>query len=225
MLSDFLIGPQAAVREAIAGRAYGVFNTAGGALYWAALGISALPVALVLPGVVIAVIASGLAFGGGLQLWLQAKRLPAGTWDAARVKRLQWDFRLIGTAEALGVGITVVICGVWAGHWEWLGPAIAIPIGLHFFALARVFRVPVYNVTATALCAVGLVTIRWVPTGALVRGQLAFMAEAPAPLWRLVPGLGAALILWLTCAVMVAGGRELIGRSESGQGDVITQDK
>lgn len=216
MLSDFLIGPRAAVREAIAGRAYGVFNMAAFALYWAALGVSALPVPFVLPGVVIAAMASGVAFVGASQLRLQAKRLPAGTWGPDQVKGLQRAFRLIGTGETLGVGITVVICGVLAGHWEWLGPALTFPIGLHFFALARVFRVPVYNVTGAALCAVGLVTILWVPADAQVSGQLAFAGGAPAPLWRLVPGLCAALVLWVTCGVMFEGGREIIGRSPSG---------
>ena len=215
MLPDFLIGPSAAVREAIAGRAYGVFNMVGFALYWATLGVSALPVPFVLPGVLIAVIASGLAFAGASQLRLQAKRLPAGTWGPDQVKRLRRAFRLIGTGETLGVGITVAICGVLAGHWEWLGPALTLPVGLHFFALARVFRVPVYNVTGGALCAVGLVTILWVPAGAQVNGQLAFVAAAPAPFWRLVPGLCAALVLWVTCGVMFAGGREIIGRSQS----------
>ncbi len=102
-----------------------------------------------------------------------------------------------------------------ARHWEWLGPAIAIPVGLHFFGLARLFRVPLYNLTGAALCAVALATFLWIPARVGVTGQLSFMAGAPAPLWRLVPGLAAALVLWMTCGVMFVGGREIIGQSRS----------
>ncbi len=213
MLPDFLVGPRAPVREAILGRAQGIFNMAGFAFYWAALGVSGLPAPFVAPGLLIAFVISGFAFAGGSRLRLQANSLPTGNWGEDQVRRIRRAFLLVGAGEGLGIGITVLICGVVARHWEWLGPAIAFPIGLHFLALARLFRVPVYHLTGAALFAVGLVTVLVVPDHATVSGQLAFLAGAPAPLWRLVPGIGAALVLWVTCAVMFAGGREIVGTS------------
>ena len=211
MLPDFLIGPKTAVRESIGGRASGIFNMGAFAFYWAVLGASALPAPLVPPCLLIAFVGSGLAFAGASRLRLQAQRLPSGTWSLDQVRRLRRAFLLISAGQALGVGIAVVFCGVAAKHWEWLGPAIAFPVGLHFFALARLFRVPVYSLTGVALCTVGLVTVLVVPAHAGISGQLPFLAGAPAPLWRLVPGFGAALVLWATCAIMFLGGREIVG--------------
>jgi len=216
MLPDFLVGPRAAVREAVEGRASGIFNMAGFACYWAALGVSALPATLVAPGLVLAFAISGLTLWGGSRLRKQAKGLPAGDWGPDQVRRVRTGFLVIGAGEAVGFGTVVLYCGFLSRHWEWLGPAIAFPVGLHFFALAWLFRVPVYNLTGAALCALGLATILFVPAQATVAGQLSFFAAAPAPFWRLVPGLGASLVLWATCVVMLAGGREIVRRSGSG---------
>ena len=67
---------------------------------------------------------------------------------------------------------------------------VCLGVGIHFFPLARLFHVPIYVRTGTALCAIAVVTV-----------VLAPLLGMPA-LWTVVPGFGAALTLDVTAALL-----------------------
>jgi hypothetical protein len=78
---------------------------------------------------------------------------------------------------------------------QFIPPAIALIVGLHFLPLARLFRVTFYYITGVLLCVLALVAII-----ALIRG---LPIAGPSPYnWSLVVGIGATLILWLTALVV-----------------------
>lgn len=118
----------------------------------------------------------------------------------AHADRIRWRFRLVNVAQGLGIGIAVFAC-VRLRRPELIPAAGALVVGLHFFPLATLFRVPLYHATGAALCSVAVAT-------PLVAAPLGAQTAA----WQVVPGVGAAVILWATSAVLVVGGLGSIRR-------------
>lgn len=96
----------------------------------------------------------------------------------------------------------MVFACVRLGRPEFIPAGVALVVGLHFFPLASLFRVPLYYVTGAALCVVAVST----PIAALSLG-------ASTAVWQVVSGLGAAAILWATSAVLSIGA---LSRGSSG---------
>ncbi len=95
---------------------------------------------------------------------------------------------------AEGAGILLAGCLLGATDHSDLIPAfVCAVVGLHFVPLARMFAVRVYFWTAVALCSVSVAT--FVVVGA---------SNAPAWLWQVLPGFGAAACLWATAATLIA---------------------
>jgi hypothetical protein len=76
-------------------------------------------------------------------------------------------------------------------------------VGVHFIPLARLFHVPAYYVTAGALCLIAIATFAIAPS-----------TSTPA-LWTLLPGIGAALILYITSGVLLRQSALLAAQNES----------
>lgn len=74
-----------------------------------------------------------------------------------------------------------------AGHVDLLTPIVAVIVGLHFLALARLFPARAYYVTAASLVALGVVGFY-------------FPAGSPR---ILAVSFAAAAILWLTCVAVL----------------------
>ncbi len=74
-----------------------------------------------------------------------------------------------------------------ARHLDLLAPVVAIVVGLHFLALARLFPARIYHLTSARLVALGA-------------GGCFLPAGAPR---ILTVSLAAALILWLTCVAVL----------------------
>lgn len=190
-------------RQDLVGRATGAIVMALFGLLWA-LGCAAVPggvmpvpllflsSALVTAVLVVASLRLRRAGGGA-----RSSRRDAVPANADRIRR---RFRLVGIVQGLGIGIVVFAC-VRLGRPELIPAAVALVVGLHFFPLAPLFRVPLYYATGAGLCLVAVAT----PIVASLLG-------AQTMAWQVVPGLGAAAILWLTSAVLVAGGLASVRR-------------
>jgi len=99
-------------------------------------------------------------------------------------------FGLIVASEWIGLGLAAGVAG-GTGH-AWAIPVlICAGVGVHFFPLAGLFHVPLYNATGVALCVIAVATIVLAPV------------TGTAALWTTLPGIGAALALYATCAVLV----------------------
>lgn len=121
----------------------------------------------------------------------QASDAPEGG-DRARGKAAGRRFGLIVTAEWIGIFAAVRALDA-TGHPHLIAAVIALGVGIHFFPLARLFNVPVYDVTGIVLCLIALATLLLAP---LTGSDL---------LWTLLPGLGCALALYATCAHVLRG--------------------
>jgi len=90
-------------------------------------------------------------------------------------------FLLVAMLEAAGVA-GAIFAAQKMGRLDALPAAVGLVIGLHFFALAKVFRAPVYNVTAIAI------TFWCVASWLLFRGNSMTVSAS----------LGIGAILWTT---------------------------
>lgn len=189
-------------REDLLGRATGAMVMALFGLLWA-LGCAGVLVAGALGPLLLAssAVVTAILVAAGLRLRRAAGRSPRRSGGApADVARIRRRFRLVGLVEGLGIGLIVFVCAR-LGRPELIPASVALVVGLHFFPLATLFRVPLYHVTGAALCLVAVVTpIVAVPSG------------VQAVAWQVVPGLGAAVILWATSAVLAVGGLGSIRR-------------
>lgn len=191
-------------RDALVGRATGALVMALFGLLWA-LGCAAVPGGVPVPLLFAssAVVTAILVLGAlrlrraGFASGARSSRRAAAPANADRTRR---RFRLVGILQGLGIGIVAFAC-VRLGHPEFIPAAVALVVGLHFFPLALLFWVPLYHATGAGLCLVAVVT-------PIVAAPLGGQTVA----WQVVPGLGAAAILWATSAVLIVGGLGSIRR-------------
>lgn len=169
------------------GRSAGVVVCAVMGFVWAASALGVLPVPAAVPGLTASLVIAATLLLGARRLRRSAATLPAASppgHDAGNVRR---RFNLVVLAEFVGIAAAINVLSR-IGHSEWIAASVCAAVGLHFIPLARLFRVPIYNSTAAALCLAAGATF--------VLGA----AGAPASVWQLVPGFGAALALWVTGA-------------------------
>ena len=171
--------------ESRSGRWIGAAILTGFGTVWYALAdlIAAptVPVALVgaIPGVIIAV----LLARGALRSRAREGSLGAGVAQAGPDERAAGRrFAQINTAQWVAIAVAIVVANVLHAP-ERIPGAIAIIVGLHFFPLATLFRAPLYNLTAAAMCAVGAMSFALHGDAA---GELA--------------AAGGCVILWATAA-------------------------
>jgi hypothetical protein len=72
-----------------------------------------------------------------------------------------------------------------------IAPATALIVGIHFFPLARLFRVTVYSLRGALLSALALVDLVALLPGFPIAGSSPYN-------WSLFVGVGTTLVLWLT---------------------------
>lgn len=89
-------------------------------------------------------------------LWFKWRALPSVSNGASSGLRRTYN-RITG-AEMAAIFLVVVLCRM-LGQPGAIGPAIAIVVGLHFIPLAKVFRIPLYNLTATMLVLAGVICL------------------------------------------------------------------
>ena len=88
----------------------------------------------------------------GVLLLRSVRRLPHGhATDGGEARRkMARQFGLIVAAEGVGCSLVAAAC-LRAHNWELIVPLCLVIVGLHFLPLARLFRVPRYNVTASSV--------------------------------------------------------------------------
>ncbi|SDR83293.1 hypothetical protein [Actinopolymorpha singaporensis] len=77
------------------------------------------------------------------------------------------------------------------GRPEVIAPVVCLGVGIHFFPVCRLFAVPLYDATGLALCAIAVAT------------AIAAPLSGNAALWTLLPGVGAAITLYATGALLL----------------------
>jgi len=179
-------------RQGRRGGAVAVAVLAWFALAWTGWGLSAgVPTAVEVSVVIAAASASAALIAASVLTYRRAASLPGGT-QAARGRVVGRRFGLVVAAEF--VGLAVVARLLTATHHAQLTPAvICLGVGVHFFPLARLFAAPIYHRTGAALCLVAVLTAVLAPT-----------THHPV-LWTALPGIGAACVLYATCALLVHG--------------------
>lgn len=186
------VPPCALTRPEQRGRAAGVLVLALFAINWTTWGMSASSMpALEMPVFMV----SGLCFVGcvlaGVLAWRRSSVLHSGS-DVVRGRAVGARFGLIVALEFAALFVAARFLGT-AGLTEGIPAAVCLGVGLHFFPLARLFHVRLYTLTGVAMCAIALAAMILAPlTGATI-------------LWTTLPGLGAAVTLYLTCACLVVG--------------------
>jgi hypothetical protein len=178
-------------REELQGRAAGVIVGAVFGLTWAA---SALPgldsVVVVVPVLALSVATFAVLMTGAHRLRRSATLMPASPVPAA-LGKVQRRFTVVVAIETVAI-IAAANILARSGHSQWIPAVICALVGLHFIPLARLFSVPLYYATASALCLVAGSTMNLGASG------------AQTSLWQLLPGFGAALVLWATSAGLLA---------------------
>src|SRR5262249_20722149 len=107
--------------------------------------------------------------------WRLARRVPIDDEWRPAPTRPQRAFGWIVVGSWAAVTVTAVLLGL-TRHAAAVAATVCAGIGLHFFPLARLFRVPAYYVTGAALCLLAVATF------ALAA------ATSDAALWTLIPG-------------------------------------
>lgn len=179
-------------RQGRRGGAVAVAVLAWFALAWTGWGLSAgVPTAVEVPVVIAAASASTALIAASVLTYRRAASLPGGS-RAARGRVVRRRFGLVVAAEFLGLAVIARL--LTATHHAQLTPAvICLGVGVHFFPLARLFAAPIYHRTGAALCLVAVLTAVLAPT-----------THHPV-LWTALPGIGAACVLYATCALLVHG--------------------
>jgi hypothetical protein len=106
-------------------------------------------------------------------------------------RRFAW---VVG-AEVLAFAVVSAVAGA-TRNFALMPSLNLIVVGVHFFPLARIFRVPRYYFTGLLFCAIPMVTLLAIPKAFAVGHALA---------WYVVPGLGCGLVASL---IATAGLRE-----------------
>jgi hypothetical protein len=154
-------------------------------LAWMATALGAINPVIRMPLVLAGVVTFAVLMTGVRRLRRAAAARPASEWSGADSNRMRRRFALVLAAESFAIAAAINIL-VGSGHPDWIPAAICAAVGLHFIPLARLFAVRLYDATAAGLCLVAATTLA---IGA---------AGASESVWHLVPGLGAAAVLWAT---------------------------
>lgn len=177
-------------REELRGFAHGIFFVSAFGFVWASMGVSALPGStfLLIGSAVVSLALISVAF----YLRHSSRSMPEdpkGTFPGGAWRR----FQIVGMVEGLAIGVAVFVL-VRLGQPEWIPATVALIVGLHFFPLASAFGVRMYHATGALLCAVFALTVVLAP------------ASGMPVVWFVVPGLGSALVLWITGGVLASSG-------------------
>ena len=180
----------------VRGRALGVTLLAFFALAWVGWGTGGhLPP---IPQVIVVALVALLSIAVTTYGWRLARRTataPTPAHDAVESttnegRNISRTFSLIVAAEWIGVFAIAGILGA-TGHATVIPALVCAGVGIHFIPLAHLFHVSAYYVTAGALLVIAIATFAIAP------------AASSDALWTLLPGIGAAAILYATCGVLL----------------------
>lgn len=115
----------------------------------------------------------------------------AGRTDLPTTTPLPWRaFRRVVVGE-IGTIVVTVAALIALDAVVFIPGAVALVVGVHFFALAKVFHTTLYDLTGSSLCVVALVSL--------------VTATFDGSAGQAVAGLGAAVGLWTTAWALRTG--------------------
>lgn len=123
----------------------------------------------------------------GISLVRRARGLAAGSSPFART-RMRRRFWLILAGEIIALNLVAFVLFA-RGAPQYLAPAFAIIVGLHFFPLAPTFNAPHFRVTGTVMTLAGVIAVLLIADG------------SPAGTTAGIADIACALTLWATAFV------------------------
>lgn len=173
--------------DELRGRSAGAVVGAVMGLVWAGSALLVLSSVVAVPLAMAGVAICAVLTAGARRLRRAATAVPESPSSGVDRGRAHSRFTLVVVGESAAIAAAINVLPR-TGHPRLIPAVICAAVGLHFVPLARLFRVRVFYASAVGMCAIAAVT--------MVVG----VAGAPAVLWRLLPGFGAALALWATSA-------------------------
>jgi len=186
---------------------------AGGALWLIAISIVfitwsllAIETPLARGGLFATLVILGALIAAGVVVIRAALRLPKSiaprTPEEQQMgRRFAWVFG----AELLAFAVVNSIIGA-TGNFALIPSLNLMVVGIHFFPLAKIFRVPRYNVTGLLFCAIPIVTLLAISKQLMVGQTLA---------WFVVPSLGCGLVASVTAAAGLREAWQFVSESRS----------
>lgn len=190
--------------SALRGRGIGIIVGAAFAALWATWARPLLPdspAAWTWAAAAVVAALSGALLLAGLSMIHRGRRLAQahGTSDTApRHMHRKFIWVLLGEIVALNIAAYLLI-----GHHlaQYLAPAIAVIVGLHFLPLAKIFRAPHFYATAAVMTLAGILAIV-----AMANGSPAATIDGSAELACALALWGTGFVAWLRTRKAMAGG-------------------
>jgi len=196
-------------RPAVPGIASGIFFMAFFGAYWGFTSAFYMSspfqfIAFLVVGLVTLVL---FAIGGIFLKYALSLPETLSQEDEAESKRIWVWFGIIFGIEFLLIAISSTLLSTFQRD-VFIAPAIALIVGIHFFPLARLFRVPVFSMTGELLSVLALVALIALLLGLPIAGSSPYN-------WSLFVGIGTTLILWLTAVYITQFGFRVMRRGTS----------
>jgi hypothetical protein len=151
---------------------------------------------------------SGTLLFAGVATIRRGRRFSGAESREAAPRGMRRKFVVILILEILALNVAAYLL---IGHHmvQYLAPAVALVVGLHFLPLAKIFRVPHYYATATAMTLAGIVAAMAIATGsaAVTTDGILDLACAIA-LW------GTGFVSWSRVHKVMARGRTVIAAAD-----------
>lgn len=187
--------------SALRSRGAAILAFAGFGAWWAGSALRDAPLPLVEAGyLLVAAITLALLFAAICLLRSSQGLKQAAETSSLPRRRTAGIFIAVLVAEVIAINFAALLL---ASHHLRSGllPLIAIIVGLHFYPLARLFRTPYYDITATVMTLAGVV------------GLAALLAGCPTPSTLAAVAAVCAFTLWATAFAAWQRSREAIGRA------------
>ena len=171
-----------------------IFTIAGS--LWAALGLYSLkhrgqPWALIF----LSLLALSL-LGFAISLRSRAQKLPPDPPSPEMEKHQAWAgkrFTVVNVVQGVAIFLAVQVCNnLHAPEYFW--PVGSVIVGLHFIALAPVYRSQFHRIVGALMCLLALITVFAFPK----YSASALGAAAPLFIWGALLGFGNAFLLWIS---------------------------
>lgn len=179
---------------------------------WARPLLTDLPMAWAWTAVAVVTAISGALLLVGVSMIRRARRLShaTGMGDAAP-RRMRRGFALVLLAEIVALNIAALL--LIGNHMaQYLAPAIAVIVGLHFLPLARLFRASHFFATAIVMTLAGIVA-----AAAVATGSPAATADGIAELVCAIALWGTGFVSWRRMRKAAVGDTTAIFKSMQGQ--------
>lgn len=189
--------------SALRGRGTGLIVCAIFAALWANWArplLAGSPAAWGWVAVLIVAVASGALLRAGVSMIRRGRRLSQATGMGDTAPRsMRRKFMLVLIAEI--VALNIAACFLIGHHMaQYLAPAIAVIVGLHFWPLAQIFRAPNFFTTAIVMTLAGILA-----AAAMATGSPAVIANGIADLVCAVALWGTGFASWRGLRVAASG--------------------